>query len=185
MPHLMMSTAVPAKLKGFSMQFTCTEMLHWDEYREVYGVPDNTGKMMEIFATKVEALFSGHMFTSQNAIVTACSVALDPALSGSTVQNFCSEMQHWDDYREGNKIVDGVQSMREIFYPRCFAGYDIYVLDTKKKLRAWKVMCLTATRDTYDNDWQPLCTEMIHWDDCQESSGVEPNPRLGILFGKR
>ncbi|PWV19688.1 hypothetical protein C3747_9g237 [Trypanosoma cruzi] len=186
LPHLLMCRTALAALKGSDTQYACSEMLHWDEYREIFGVSEGTGKMLDFFLRRTAAPFSGHRFKLEkgNFIVKAYSVALDPSFSGAPVQSFCSEMEHWDEFREANNIRDGVQSMRTLFYPQVFSGYDIFMLDKKGKLVFAKMMSITASRGNFGKDTQTLCTEMIHWDDFQTACGIVPNPRLETVFKK-
>ncbi|EKF29835.1 hypothetical protein MOQ_006361 [Trypanosoma cruzi marinkellei] len=187
LPHLLMCRTTLAALKESDTQCACSEMLHWDEYRELFGVYEGTGKMLDYFLKRTAVPFSGYRFEleKRNYNVKAYSLALNPSFIGAPVQSFCSEMEHWDKFREANSIRDGVQSMRTLFYPQVFSGYDIFILDEKGKLILTKMMSITASRESFGKDTQTLCTEMIHWDDFQTVCGIVPNPRLETVFNKR
>ncbi|KAG8340756.1 hypothetical protein ERJ75_000212600 [Trypanosoma vivax] len=183
-PHILMNVVFPASAQGSDTQFTCSEMLHWDEYREQLGTNDGTPKMMQLFHTKYEVPFLGYRFTTPKGKAEGNSVALTPALSGSEKQTYCSEMEHWDAYRRANNIQDGIKFMKELFYDM-FTGHEMYVLNTNNKLLTLKSMCIVADRQSYGADSQMLCTEMLHWDDFQVAQGVTPDPKMGEVFGRR
>ncbi|KAH9593101.1 hypothetical protein LSM04_001210 [Trypanosoma melophagium] len=183
-PHVVMCKAVSVGLRGTDTQYTCSEMLHWDEYREEFGIQDGTTKMMDAFSLNTELPFKGYTFKAQKCDITAYSVAVNPNFSDSSTQTFCGEMQHWDDYREINNIRDGTPSMKELFYPKVFCGCELYILDSKKRLTVAKSMCIAALRKNFGKDVQPLYTEMLHWDDYQVNNGILPDPKMEDLFGK-
>ncbi|RNF14157.1 uncharacterized protein Tco025E_05923 [Trypanosoma conorhini] len=185
-PHLLICRTAQAALGGHAVQRACSEMLHWDEYREAFGVQDGTGKMMDAFFTRTAAPFAGYTFKpgKYNVTAKAYSVALNPAFCGLPLQRFCSEMEHWDAYREANGAQGGDKSMRELFYPNIFAGNEMFVLDASSKLLALKIMSIVNSRESYGKATQMLCAEMIHWDDFQRDNGVLPNPAMEVVFGK-
>ncbi|RNF08741.1 hypothetical protein TraAM80_02584 [Trypanosoma rangeli] len=185
-PHLVMCRTAPAALQGEVVQRACSEMLHWDEYREALGLQDGTGKMLDSFLTRVAAPFLGYTFKGEKdkSKCKAYSVAVNPAFRELPLQTFCSEMEHWDAYRERNNIRDNVDSMRELFCPKAFGGNEMIILDARGKLLFMKLMCIVNSRESFGRPTQMLCTEMIHWDEFQEANGILLNPTMKVVFGK-
>nr|CCD13174.1 unnamed protein product [Trypanosoma congolense IL3000] len=181
--HVLMSLSQRGGLKGSDVQTFSTEMLHWDDYREECGINDGTPSMKSTFQNSAEAPFDGILFSSTDGNVKALSLVVDPALSGSDVQNFCTEMQHWDDYRLDNNIRDGVQPMKDMF--DVFSGHEMYILNAKDKLSKLRHMCVTSCRQSYGCDAQHRTSELVHWEEYQAMQSLDRTPKLDSACAKR
>ncbi|EAN79078.1 hypothetical protein, conserved [Trypanosoma brucei brucei TREU927] len=175
--HVLMNCSQRSNIKDSNVQTLSTEMLHWDDYREAHGINDGTPKMADTFQNACEPLFQGHVCRSGGSTKRLLSVATKPVLGEGGDRTFCSEMQHWDDYRVKNNIQDGSPAMQCLF--RQFDGHDMFILDSGWKLLTLKQMCITSTRQAYGASVNQRVSEMVRWEESQNQQGINCFPASG------
>jgi hypothetical protein len=165
--------------RGEPRQFLCTEMLHWDDFRQARNINDGKPPMQQLFAPEREDS-PQHIFTLGSDVYVSHMIGVSGTQAGSPSQVFCSEMQHWDDYCAQRRINTGSSTMAELFRPverREFAVLDTN--DQKLKFFAGNSVALTS----YGGAKQTYCSEMEHWDDVVKAkTGQPPQPSMASLF---
>lgn len=173
---VMLNWACPAGSASSEEQTFCSEMLHWDEYREEKAINDGAPTMASLFKTSGDAMLP---FVVDNTPYVPRSVAVRDGLQSADCQTFCAEMQHWDDYRVRRKLFsEGEPTMRSTFFP--FAGKKVVLYDRVKGELTW---ALARTVAAQGRNHHMYCAEMEHLNDYNEAKGIMTAPSMRALFG--
>lgn len=172
-------TNVPANL-GEAKQTLCSEMLHWDEYRREKGINDSVPLLTELFNPRHGDSVPRSTYADDSGTYVPRSVAIDGRSAGHSCQNYCAEMQHWDDLRQATGALNPLESMAAMFKP-----YERQLQFLAKTSRGCELSTYTACSVALlhgGSDSQPFCTEMQHWDDHCAVRGTPNAPTMASLF---
>ncbi|KAG5475270.1 hypothetical protein LSCM1_03381 [Leishmania martiniquensis] len=165
--------------RGEPRQLLCSEMIHWDDYRQERGINDGKPPMQQLFASSyAEPLV--RTFTLGNDTYVTQVTGVSATQAGSSSQMFCAEMLHWDDYCVARGINTGEPSMASLF--RSFESKIILVFDlNERKLTEFHGNSVALI--SYGADRQTYCSEMEHRDDyIKAKTGQAPQPSMESLF---
>ena len=133
---------------GLSTQNFSSDMLRWDDYRQLKSINDGTPALKPTFDTNTEGMmqhglpFAGHREIISKAGATGQAEKINnllkvfvchPRLGATPAQNFCSEMERWDHMRTQKQINDGTPNMRQTFAAE--GGAVLVVTDTDTSRR--------------------------------------------------
>lgn len=186
------SILLPAALKalaaGTENQPFCTEMLHWDDVRRAMMAPKpspmgitsappvpNFVTMRSLF--DVPTFFaSSSSIDDRSAIIESASVAVQEHLKSKPNQTFCSEMLHFDLYREQLAAPAGegkkdFTRMVDLFMPTPPLRVDILRVSSKLDLYEFWTFTQVLRFLRPDLEKQTICTEMLHYDDLVNNQG--------------
>lgn len=165
--------------RGEPQQLLCSEMIHWDDYRQERGINDGKPPMQQLFASSyAEPLVRTFALGSDTYVTQVTGVSVTQA--GSSSQMFSAEMLHWDDYCAARGINTGEPTMASLFRP--FEGKSILVFDlNERKLTEFEGNSVALI--SYGADRQTYCSEMEHRDDyVRAKTGQAPQPSMASLF---
>ncbi|KAK7201814.1 hypothetical protein NESM_000248000 [Novymonas esmeraldas] len=165
--------------RGEPRQLLCSEMLHWDDYRQERGINDGKPAMQQLFASTYEEPSVRTFVVGSDTYVTHVA-GITATQAGSSTQMFCAEMRHWDDHCAQRGIDTGAPTMASLFRP--FESKSILVFDlNERKLAEYDGYSVALT--SYGSEQQRYCSEMEHWDDyVQAKTGQVLRPSMASLF---
>ncbi|CAM45323.1 conserved hypothetical protein [Leishmania braziliensis MHOM/BR/75/M2904] len=165
--------------RGEPLQLLCSEMIHWDDYRNDRSINDGKPRMQQLFASSyTEPLARTFVLGSDTYVTQVTGVSATQA--GSSSQMFSAEMQHWDDYCETRGITTGSPSMASLFRP--FESKIILAFDLNER-KLTELEGKSVALISYGAKQQTYCSEMEHRDDyVREKTGKAPEPSMASLF---
>ncbi len=126
------------------------------------------GKKMSFTGHKVEQKAAG----AEPITYVLKSVGCTETSFGAPVQNFCPEMQRWDDYRAAAHIQDGLPSLVATFCPngrwqQVFSGHSVR-MPSQTGPSDVRIKSIMATQELMGATDQNFTPEMMRYDDYAE-----------------
>lgn len=165
--------------RGQPKQQFCTEMLHWDEYRQAKGIADGVPPMQKTFSSSYSEIETT-TFTMDSEIVTSEAVWISPFTFDSPSQPYCSEMEHWDDLQEMRGTKGDCVTMQSLFKPFFSKRFTVYDIN-EQRLAYYISNSIALLR--FGSPDQRFCAEMDHYDNyIRMKTGQLNQPSISSLF---